>query len=293
MKNYFFYWLLFFIIIAQKNNAQTLFIANSTSGPIDNFIKINKIKRIDFIYQNSFVTNDSYDEAKLLKTIDYMFPNKNQSGMAILDWEGPTFANLSNSGKKGESCRKQFIAAIKKAKQLRPNIKWSYYGIPTREFWNMNDVWKRRNYSLESIVKNCDFLAPSIYIFYSLDEVESSMHYSYIDKNVSLAREMGAKFNKKVYMLVNHRFHPSNKSLGNQLVPDNLFKLYIERIIQDGVLNIVWWNSEDYNYNIRNMDSRKYDNRSFKSEFSDMTREDGISKILNRYLRSLNSIIKR
>lgn len=292
MKRNIFYCFFFLVFTVQYNNAQTLFIANSTSGPVNNFIKENKIKTIDFIYQNSFVTNNAYDESKLINTIEEMFPDKNRTGMVILDWEGPTFANLASLGKKGELSRIQFISAIRKAKQMRPNIKWSYYGIPIKEFWNMNDTWIKKNYSLESIIRNCDFLAPSIYIYYSLQQVKSPIHYSYIDKNVSLAKEIGSKFNKQIYMVVNHRYHPSNKSLGNQLVPKSLFDFYVNRIVNDGVLNIVWWNSEDYNYNIRNLDSKKYDNRAFKSEFSEVTREDGISKILSTYFKSFAAFRK-
>lgn len=272
--------------------AQNIYIANATTGPVNDFITNNNLSRIDFIYQNDFVTNNNYDEAKLIKTINQKFTDKNQSGMAILDWEGIGFDSLTSSGNTGDNYRKQFAEAIQKARSLRPNIKWSYYGLPKREFWHADDAWRQKNFSLMPFFSNLDFLAPSLYIFYSFTQASEELQQNYIDNNIALARQIGSKLDKPVFAVVNHRYHPSNKLLGNQQVPVNLFTFYVKRIFNDDADGVVWWNSEDYNYTISKLDNPKVDNAVFKADFKNISGEDGIMNMLNRYFSDLKKNIK-
>ena len=272
--------------------AQNLYIANATTGPVNDFITNNNLGRIDFIYQNDFVTNNNYDEAKLIKTINQKFTDKNQSGMAILDWEGVGFNSLTSPGNTGDHYRKQFAEAIQKARLLRPNVKWSYYGLPTREFWRTDDAWRQKNLSLMPFFSNLDFLAPSLYIFYSFTQASEKLQQNYIDNNIALARQIGSKLNKPVFAVVNHRYHPSNKLLGNQQAPVNLFTFYVKRIFNDGADGVVWWNSEDYNYNISKLDNPGADNAVFKADFKNISKEDGIMNMVNRYFSDLKKNIK-
>ena len=272
--------------------AQKFFIANSATGAVNDFICNNDLGRTDFIYQNEFVTNDNYDEEKLISTINQKFPDKCQSGMAVLDWEGVGFAGLTSAGKTGDKYRKQFTDAIQKARSLRPGIKWSYYGLPTREFWHANDAWRQENLSLLSFYSNLDFLAPSLYIFYSPQQVAEGLQQTYIDNNIALARQIGNKLNKPVFAVVNHRYHPSNKQLGNQQVPVALFTFYVKRILNDGVSGVVWWNSEDYNYNISKLNNPELDNAVFKTDFENTPKEDAIRNMMNMYFSDLKNNIR-
>lgn len=271
--------------------AQKLFIANSTTGPVNDFINKNNLGRVDFIYQNEFVTNNNYDEVKLIQAINKRFPDNNQSGWAILDWEGVGFDNLTISNDIGDKYRDQFTEAIQKAKTLRPNVKWSYYGLPKREFWQPDDAWRQKNLNLMSFFSNLDFLAPSLYIFYSFDQASEKLQQSYIDKNVDLSRQIGQKINKPVMVLVNHRYHPSNKQFAEQQVPVSLFTFYVKKILNDGADGVVWWHSEEYNYNITKINDQKLDNAVFKADFKNNTIEDGISNMLNKYYSDIKKNI--
>ncbi len=270
---------------------QRLYMANANSGPVNDFISNNHLGRVDFIYQNEFITNNTFDEAKLIKTINYRFPDSSHAGMAILDWEGPGFDGIKDPGEAGVIYRRQFTEAIQKAKLLRPNIKWSYYGFPLREFWNPDENWKQKNLSLIFFFSNFDFLAPSLYIFYSPEEVSAKTQQRYIDANMALAKQIADQLDKPVFALVNHRYHPSNKQSGNQQVPVSHFTFYVKRILTDRANGVVWWHSEDYNYNISKLNNPQINNAVFKADFEHVSKEDGIMNMLNTYYSDLKNNI--
>ncbi|WP_312993442.1 hypothetical protein [Chryseobacterium flavum] len=272
--------LLFFI--GYLGFAQKIYMANSMSKGITAFINENSLPTVDFVYQNTFITNNKYDEAKLVQTITKLYPNKNQRGMAVLDWEGVAFDNLIKNKDVSNASKIQFEQAIKKAKALRPNVKWSFYGLPTRNFWNPDQNWKSKNLDLISLFSNFDFIAPSIYIFYPLNEVKENLQNKYIDSNIQLAKEIGQKVGKPVYPIVNHRYHPSNKKYGNQLVSKELFSYYISRIASNQIDTIIWWQSEEYNYNV----SRS--NAVFKADYSKKISKDlSQQQMLNEYYNTI------
>ncbi len=268
---------LMFVMIQFIAFGQDIMIANSSSSGVKSFISDHNLKSVDFIYQNSFVTNNNYDEDKLISTIKKMFPDANQSGMAILDWEGIGFNSLIKQTDQGKKYRSQFLKAIIKAKSMRPNIKWSFYGLPTREVWSLNDVWRQKNEQLISLYSNFDFFAPSIYVFYSLNQVKVASHYRYIDANVALAKKLAKNLNIPVYPVVNQRYHPTNNAISNELIPEELFALYVNRIKKNGVAGIIWWHSEEYNYNISKS------NAVFRKDYINKSKERAHKDMFERY----------
>lgn len=275
--------ILFLLVFQAFTYGQDIIMANSSSNGVKSFIKDHNLKYVDFIYQNSFVTNNNYDEDKLISTINKMFPNPNQSGMAILDWEGIGFNSLIKQNDLGKKYRDQFSKAIIKAKSMRPNMKWSFYALPTREFWSMNEGWREKNKNLMSLYANFDFFAPSLYIFYSLGEVKKEMHYKYIDTNIDLAKDLAKKLNIPIYPVVNQRYHPSNRKFPNQLVPEELFRLYVSRIRQNKVAGIIWWHSEEYNYNISKT------NVVYGKDYINKTKDIAHKEMFNKYYRQIGN----
>lgn len=284
-KGFFLFTILFCIIF--HGYGQRIFMANSASSGIKSFIKQNNLQTVDFVYQNNFVTNNKFDALKLEKTINQMFPNKSQSGMAILDWEGVMFDNLTKGGDVFRNAISQFENAIQRAKVLRPNIKWSFYGLPTRNFWSPDDKWRQSNLNLIPLFKLFDFVAPSIYIFYSNEDASYDVQDKYINSNVQLAKKIASIIGKQVYPIVNQRFHPSTKKYANELVPSNLFTHYINKISSNGVAGIIWWQSEDYNYNVSKssaifkkdypvgQDKNKIQDKMFQSYYQDIMKTNG------------------
>lgn len=266
-------------------NAQNIYIASSPSKGIKEFINVNNLLTVDFVYQNTFVTDNKYDEAKLIRTITKMYPDKNIKAMAVLDWEGITFNNLTKDKGASDASLVQFESAIKKAKELRPNVKWSFYGLPTRNFWSPDQNWKNKNLSILKLMKHFDFIAPSIYIFYPLSDVKKDLQNKYIDSNIQLAKEIGKRVGKPVYPIVNHRFHTSNKKLANQLVDPELFSYYISRISHNNVDTIIWWHSEEYNYNISKSNS------VFNADYSSKVSKDkSQQEMLYQYYKNIKKI---
>ncbi|WP_345992299.1 hypothetical protein AAEU33_09555 [Chryseobacterium sp. Chry.R1] len=272
----------FLFFIGCLSFAQKIYMANSSSKGITAFINENNLPTVDFVYQNTFVTNNKYDEAKLIKTITKMYPDKDQRGMAVLDWEGVMYDNLIKGSDVSNASRVQFEQAIKKAKDLRPNVKWSFYGLPTRNFWSPDQNWKSKNLDLSSLISNFDFIAPSVYIFYPLTEVKADVQNKYIDSNIQLAKQIGQKIGKPVYPIVNQRYHPSSKAYSNQLVPKDLFSYYISRIASNQIDTIIWWQSEEYNYNISKTSA------AFKADYSrKMSKDQSQQQMLDSYYKDV------
>jgi len=273
--------ILTFLMIQFIAYGQDIMMANSSSSGVKSFINDHKLKSVDFIYQNSFVTNNNYDETKLISTIKKMFPNPNQSGMAILDWEGIGFNSLIKQTDQGEKYRRQFSKAIIKAKSMRPNIKWSFYALPTREVWSLDEGWRQKNEQLMSLYSNFDFFAPSIYVFYSLKQVNVASHFKYIDANVDLAKKLAKDLNIPVYPVINQRYHPTNKATPNELIPEELFTLYVNRIRKNGVYGIIWWHAEEYNYNISKS------NEVFGKDYRNKPKERAHKDMFERYYENI------
>ena len=67
---------------------------------------------------------------------------------------------------------------------------------------------------------------------------------------------LSRKFNKPVLPFVWHRYHPSNKQIGLQLIPINEFEKYIASILHTSykgtkASGIVWWGEDQYDYNVK------------------------------------------
>lgn len=238
------------------------------------FLKETDMKEIILFYQNEFNKNNAleFDTTMLRNAIDNKIPDENYFGYAVLDWEGKGLDILSkgNVDKDFSKVMNSFIEGIEYAKKLRPNVKWSYYGIPIRSFWDINEKWKKKNYDLMPILEKSDFIAPSIYAFYDTVEPNARFNYNYIVENTKLALEIGNLLKKPTYVFVWNRFHPSNKVYGNKLLPLNEFNFYVKTILSVKgshnlhVNGIIWWNSEQYLYGI----SMKEKSKSPDNEYS-------------------------
>lgn len=227
------------------------------------FIDNNNLTFLEFFYDNTFVTNDQIDVNKLKETINKRFPNKNASAFLVLDWEGKAYDNLFNKENYKTSLA-QFISAIEIIKKSRPNIKVGYYGFPSREFWNADDTWRAKNHLLAPLYKKMDFIANSIYMFYTDSEIKSSLNTKYIEDNIQLALTIGKMYNKPVFPVIWHRYHPSNKQYGLMKIPFVSFRNYIHDILNASVggkrvSGLFWWQADIYfrNTNKSNVNLQK------------------------------------
>src|SRR5690606_22987991 len=189
------------------------------------FTSENRLNTYKILNQSLFVTNEKVDYNKLDKILQKKFPTRFTSGILVLNWEGKALDELISQKniKEFNFYKKQFINALLHVKKKRPNVKVGFYALPFRQYWNIDESFYIKNNALIDILKNQDFLAPSQYVFY-IDNGSVKGNLNYIQKNVEYALKLGKQLNKPVYPFVWQRVHPSNKCVGEALIPLNIFE---------------------------------------------------------------------
>lgn len=268
---------------------KVFFAGESSSKSQKSFIKNNNLIFLDFFYEDEFVTNVRIDFKKLNESLNNKFPMKDTKAYLVLDWEGKVYDDLWSKNNYKESMS-QFISAIDFIKKNRPNIKVGYYGIPSREFWNADAVWQNKNLLLAPLYKKVDFLANSVYMFYTDSEVKSVLNTNYIKQNVELALTIGKKFNKPVYPVIWHRYHPSNQHFGLMNIPLQSFRTYINDILETEVQGkkvsgVFWWQADIY------YRKTEINNKNLKKEYSEIKNFDEYDvKLFKKYLNVILQI---
>lgn len=254
--------LLFFVVPffgITLNYAQQKLLFTVAPASIDqrNFVEKNKIESISMLYQQYFVVNDRLDESKLEDAIVKLFPGVNQSGYAVIDWEGKgldaIYMKNSNDKSAFNFYLKQFSQAISLAKRLRPNVKWSIYKLPVAFY--KNDKAEMVTKNLLPLLGKLDFLCPSIYPKF-LNPQEGKENLPSYRENVINSLRYGKMLNKPVYPFVWHRISPGKAKYPDRLLSINQFSSEIEYILgltYQGVKpsGIVWWNSEQFEFGKR------------------------------------------
>lgn len=219
------------------------------------FLKEKSIPVTKIVYQN-FIDPDHDNKLNLAifqKRIQALFPKKSAQGMGVIDWEVKDFDRLPGNSVKFGQLVSEYRKAIRAAKKLRPNVKWGFYGLPFRKYMSYNADWRGRNMKLIPILKDCDFIAPSLYFFFP-DSVRAKDNQDYITNNVSLALQIGSQIKKPVYPFIWNRWHDSNKKYGLQLIPLQEFKKHVKHILSvdyngEKVAGAIWWGADQFFYN--------------------------------------------
>jgi hypothetical protein len=219
------------------------------------FVKANNLSNVVILYQDDFVTHNVKADFKmdlLRKSIAKKIPNKEQTGLAILDWEGRKprilYGGIQTTEDEYNRILNEFISAIKEAKAQRPNMQWSFYGMPVRVGGSPSyDVWRSRILRMMPLFQNCDFISPSLYSFIRND---TSKYLADVNQHLKLSLEIGKKLNKPVMPFIWHRYQTNSS-----LVPINEFNNHIQQILNytyqgSKVNGLIWWNSEGF-LNIR------------------------------------------
>lgn len=218
-----------------------------------NFVEKNSLNEAIILYQDDFVTHDSkqnYNEGLLKKSINKRIPDKNYSGIALLDWEGSKarilYGSQNISKKKFNEVLQEFVSAIRMAKKLRPNVKWSYYGFPVRTSNAISyDKWTKQMLALKSLYKEMDYICPNLYMFIRSD---TKKYNEDINQHLAFSLRIGKELGKEVFPLVWNRYQTNS-----ELIPLNVFNSHISKISKISYANkkingLIWWNSEEFNY---------------------------------------------
>jgi hypothetical protein len=190
----------------------------------------------------------------MTRCINQVIP-RTYAGLLSIDWEFEMTERLRMPPDSPEfiAARTELIKALRAAKAARPRAQVGYYGLPLREYWNMDDDWKARSRALLPLFREADWIGPSIYALY-VDTVQRKVDRQdqYITTNMNLALEL-AKLagDKPVYVFINHRIQGGNRDFKDHLVSDAQFARELETILEvtrDGTTaaGIIWWSGDYY-----------------------------------------------
>jgi len=238
--------------LGSGSNSSKLYLTDGMfDSTISNFAKANGVGLVHLIGQADIDPHNDMvlDVGLLKKKILSVFPDSISSGIAVLDWEGKA-ANVlrtQNSSKHFEQVMDEFIKTIRFAKALRPHVQWGFFGLPFGDFFYMNANWINRNQKLSPILSQCDIIFPAVYISYSDDQVGANSNLTFINKNVTLALEIGDEIQRPVMPFIWHRFK------NFQQIPANTFYNYVRSILSvtykgRGIDGLVWWGVPFYFY---------------------------------------------
>ena len=258
MKRYFFlfFFLSVFYCYGQK---KMLFAEAYNSKDQAQFVKENKLEVAIIIYQQSFVKNNMVDENMLRSIIKKLIPDDAFSGYVVFDWEGTALAPFYNK-KTGSRYNAflnhystEFLKTLKIARSLRPNAQYSFYKIPGPSYKNPDIESVTAN--VMPVLKQLDFLCPSIYAKKLVDKENISNNY-YYEENIKFALKIAKKINKPVFPFMWHRISPGGAKFPNAIIPIAQFKQEIHDVLSysyQGVScsGIIWWNGEQNDYSLR------------------------------------------
>lgn len=297
------YFICFFLFIgfAYGQTTKKLFFSSVKDNKAHaKLLAETKMDSMIFFYQNEFVVNDSlvFDKKLMLESISKRIPNKKQKGYAILDWEGNAnqilYGIKTVSDEEYIATRNNYIAAVKFAKKLRPNMKWAFYNYPQLDYGKDGKVGKghdgfvRKN--IMPILYNVDFFTLSLYI--ALDDrapASDSFAYSYAQSNTEYAIKLGKELKKPVYTVIWNRYSSPNKSYG--LVELPYFEKFVKTILDTNykgkeIDGIIWWECEDYAFYIRKdfkSVDEEYNNVQDKKSHIDTIYHDYYKRIIKNY----------
>ena len=206
----------------------------------------------EFIYPDKPLLNN---EAKvnrevLSRYINKSFPDKNQSGIGVLDWEGRSLdllITLPSTDSVYQSVLIEFLFALKLAKTLRPKVSWGFFGIPFKQGnFKTRKGWEEGNNKIAPLLKSVDVFCPNLYGYNPSDLGNK--------EDVLVSIKLGLKFGKKVYPFIWHRYNGGDQvNYTLKLIPKLNFVNYAKETFTQKYHNkkvdgIIWWAKDTYFY---------------------------------------------
>ncbi len=249
-----------------RQKQKLLFIPEAGVAEQDSFVKNNNIENPRIFYHGHFLKHGTLEIDKNIfkTTINYMIPNRNDSGYAIIDFEGEEYYNIAVLENISEykylralnNFVKVYSDLLDFAKTQRPYVKWSFFDIPPVKIPIANTSYEKYMVNLYPLFRKVDFFAPSLYLIKSPSE-ESGRYRTtdFIISNIAYNIKLGYTFKKEVYPFIWHRYPPVSK-IYNDTIPVNIFYNYINSILNTSYNNrkvngIIWWQSESYSFQHR------------------------------------------
>jgi hypothetical protein len=211
------------------------------------------LQTMDVLYESTFKWNaDNSIVDSSVTEVATRYTSKNMVVLDIERWNVSTANDATNA-----TNINRFLSVVRLFRAAAPNVKIGYYGlVPIRDYWNAIKTpsdpayvnWQKSNDLLKPIADAVDFLLPSIYTFYD----DQAGWIKYATANIKEAKRLAGT--KPVYPFVWMYYHPSNKTLGGQLIPGDYWTKQLETVktTADGVMlwggwqtpwdnNAAWW----------------------------------------------------
>lgn len=200
------------------------------------------------IHMDPAKSND-VDLVAFQKYLNRVFPNKEQGGYLCLDLENKIYSDLRNYNAESKEflrAEKKFMSLLTTVKELRPNLKVGFYGLPYK-IVSEKDSFSSVNNKLINILQKSDVLFPSLYLSYSEGQNNGKKRNdALIINNLQNSLFVGLKYKKKVIPFSWYRVHPSNKLYGGSILTSAQMKSYLSGILEykyqnKSVYGIVYW----------------------------------------------------
>ncbi len=247
--------------LTYSQSANKLYMAMPDAGPTTkDFIKQNNIPNVPVLSSKDMspTGEPKLDVQNFTNAIIKHIPDANATGYAVIDWEGKISSDLifsAQSSDEYQNALAEYSKAIKLAKQLRPNMKWGFFGIPFQPF--KNDT---RKVNIEiPLLDLCDAFYPQLYFDYNANKPNGHRSKSekdaWISFNLSNVLAIAQKMNKPVLGFIWHRYYgPAAQNL--RLIPLNEFDAYIKEVLAanyngKSVDGVIWWGPDTYYYTIK------------------------------------------
>lgn len=216
------------------------------------FQKDNNLDNQIIVYEDYFVDNNTkFNPEKLKKFINKIIPKKNQTGYAILDWEGTSVVKLMGeikvSDKEYDRIIDEYIKAIDYAKKMRPKMKWGYFGINLSFYPKVYKKNYLQSLKMNRLYKKLDFLAPCLYVSDIIkNNKKEALDFLYTNLKNTVDINTG---NLEILPFVWHRIHNARED--NVLMSNEDFTWYITTLKKFSykskkISGVFWWNAESY-----------------------------------------------
>jgi hypothetical protein len=198
------------------------------------------------------------DSAFLAKSIREIFPDRNATGMGLLDLEDQNYEAIKRGGTPTVGFKEamdEMMKMVRIAKNLRPKVQWSIYNIPFATYYDKDDNWKKQLERLKPLFDQLDVLTPSLYDFYP-DTTEFTDDKTYFADNLKLSLQIANLTGKPLMPYVWHRWHDSNQKNGLLLIDEPEFKQDIAQIMDADfngtrVAGLIWFGAQSTFYQIK------------------------------------------
>lgn len=232
-----------FTIYIQSNRYDSTFYQNEKYGEYQ-FMGKYFIDRDD---------KNIFDYNYIMQGLNRFYPNKYDHGFLSIDIENEIYKDLKTShvNKKSIKSAELFVEMIDFIKAYRPNIKVGIYGLPFGFVKYKYNSRVNNHIILNKILEKVDYISPSLYLNYTLNEKNKLYFKEYIEGMLQYALEYGEMLSKPVYPYIWYRIDPYNKTYGGEIISDDLMSFYLStiknyRYNNKSVDGVIWWEPANY-----------------------------------------------